>query len=175
MTRLQKIEYAIQDITSDIEEVDKNTVRICIMYGDWKHSHLRADYLISQLGGNLVDVSPIADDDLSGNDCYHAYRTYSFKPLKDLSRKQLKYVLDNRLDDIVTACRYDQIKNKHWIKSNVTKVTKRPKQIFFANDSSFRLDNHTFIVGPGSMPITGEFVNCMKDLYQTLITEKQTA
>lgn len=52
-----------------------NRVMVDITWGDWKHDHLRADYLVQMLGGSLETVLTTEED---GSDCYSATRVYTF-------------------------------------------------------------------------------------------------
>lgn len=44
-----------------------------ISWGDWKHEHLRCDYLMKQIGYSLHHVDETETD---GSDCYSAIRYY---------------------------------------------------------------------------------------------------
>lgn len=46
-----------------------------ISWGDWKHEHWRADWLIEELGGTLVRTDVTEED---GSDCYSATHYYVF-------------------------------------------------------------------------------------------------
>lgn len=48
-------------------------VTIEIVWGDWKHEHLRCDHLMKQLGYGLCDENITEEN---GGDCYSAVRTY---------------------------------------------------------------------------------------------------
>ena len=50
-------------------------VCVLIEWGDWKHDHLRADYLVEQLGGNLIAKEVVEEDD---SDSYSAIHNYVF-------------------------------------------------------------------------------------------------
>lgn len=57
------------------QHYDLPVVCVNISWGDWKHSHLRADYLVEQLGGNLFTTQVTEED---GSDCYSAIHNYIF-------------------------------------------------------------------------------------------------
>ena len=53
-----------------------NVVGVLIEWGDWKHDHLRADYLVlEQLGGRCIGCRLTEED---GSDCYSAIHFYDF-------------------------------------------------------------------------------------------------
>ena len=49
-------------------------VIIYISWGDWKHSHLRVDYLMKQLGYILVNEDVTEEN---GDDCYSSIHYYT--------------------------------------------------------------------------------------------------
>lgn len=55
---------------------DDGLVHISVTWGDWKHSHLRNDWLMEQIGYELVDVQVTEED---GSDTYSADRIYRKK------------------------------------------------------------------------------------------------
>ena len=46
-----------------------------ISWGDWKHEHCHADWLIGDLGGTLIRTDVTEED---GSDCYSATHYYVF-------------------------------------------------------------------------------------------------
>ena len=54
---------------------DKTDVEVLIHWGDWKHDHLRADWLIKEIGGTLFKTYVTEDN---GSDCYSAVHKYIF-------------------------------------------------------------------------------------------------
>ena len=60
---------------SDIWWTESGRVVVEIVWGDWKHDHARADYLVSQLGGKVDDVFVTESD---GSDTYSATHFYKF-------------------------------------------------------------------------------------------------
>ena len=52
---------------------DRGYFRLHISWGDWKHSHLRADYIMGLFG--LEKVEEVVTES-NGSDCYSAWRTY---------------------------------------------------------------------------------------------------
>ena len=67
---LKENEYTDYD---EIHQTD-NVVIICISWGDWKHSHLRIDYLMRQLGYTLVEEEVTEEN---GDDCYSSNHYYT--------------------------------------------------------------------------------------------------
>lgn len=53
--------------------VDDDTVYVEINWGDWKHEHLRCEYLMNKLGYSQEYVDVTEED---GSDCYSAIHTY---------------------------------------------------------------------------------------------------
>ena len=64
------------DICHDID-IDDDYIVATINWGDWKHDHLRADYLLNNIGYTCIDTV-VTDSD--GSDCYSAKHFY-YKPL----------------------------------------------------------------------------------------------
>lgn len=64
-----------QEIGCDYE-IENGYVNLGIRWGDWKHSHLYADHLMSRIGGVLVSEQVTEEN---GSDCYSAIRTYAFE------------------------------------------------------------------------------------------------
>jgi hypothetical protein len=60
----------------DYDEIDQtdDMVIIYISWGDWKHSHLRADYLMKQLGYVLVNEDVTEEN---GDDSYSSVHFYT--------------------------------------------------------------------------------------------------
>ena len=52
-----------------------NDFSIEIIWGDWKHAHLRADYLMEQFGFKAVSENVTEED---GSDCYSAIHVYEY-------------------------------------------------------------------------------------------------
>lgn len=46
---------------------DDGVIKIYISWGDWKHEHLRCDWLMSELGYILINKFETEED---GSDCY---------------------------------------------------------------------------------------------------------
>lgn len=51
-------------------------VVVSISWGDWKHDHLRADYIVEHDLGGYLFGSVVTEED--GSDCYSADRYYKF-------------------------------------------------------------------------------------------------
>lgn len=60
---------------SEIYETDE-LITISIEWGDWKHSHLRLDYLMKQVGYVLTDEKLTESD---GSDCYSSIHFYKLQ------------------------------------------------------------------------------------------------
>ncbi len=54
---------------------EPNTVKVEILWGDWKHDHARADWVVSNLGGKEWFTMLTEED---GSDCYSATHKYQF-------------------------------------------------------------------------------------------------
>ena len=51
------------------------TIQVEISWGDWKHEHLRADWLIANnIGGLLFRNEKVTEED--GSDCYSSVHNY---------------------------------------------------------------------------------------------------
>lgn len=78
MEELERIEKYLNDNGIYPEYVDydadDNTVFVQINHGDWKHEHLRCDYLMG-LFGYINGSAEVTYED--GSDCYSALRTYT--------------------------------------------------------------------------------------------------
>ena len=63
------------DVYGDLEQMMYGTKDICeeIHRGDWKHEHKRCDWILGEMGYELVTVDVTEDD---GSDCYSALRYY---------------------------------------------------------------------------------------------------
>lgn len=48
-------------------------VEVSISWGDWKHEHLRCDYLMQQIGFKAISENVTEED---GSDCYSATHYY---------------------------------------------------------------------------------------------------
>lgn len=65
---------------ADFDEVYETggNIAVSIEWGDWKHSHLRANYLMKQLGYVLVNEELTNSD---GSDCYSSIHFYKQQEL----------------------------------------------------------------------------------------------
>ncbi|MBE6121158.1 MAG: hypothetical protein E7190_00410 [Erysipelotrichaceae bacterium] len=52
---------------------EDDSIGVDITWGDWKHDHLRCDWIMEELGYALVEVYDIEEN---GSDCYSATRRY---------------------------------------------------------------------------------------------------
>lgn len=59
-----------------IDDEDPCNFAIHISWGDWKHEHMRADYVMGLYG--FMSYESLVDDE-DGSDCYSAWRTYTIK------------------------------------------------------------------------------------------------
>lgn len=55
--------------------IGDNTAYIEIVWGDWKHSHAYADYVMSNNGFKKTKETVTEDD---GDDCYSSYHFYEY-------------------------------------------------------------------------------------------------
>ena len=74
MNKIELYDY-LQENDADFNEVYEvdDMFAITIEWGDWKHSHLRADYLMKQIGYILFDEELTESD---GSDCYSSIHIY---------------------------------------------------------------------------------------------------
>lgn len=74
MRWVEKVENTLNKdgIYSDVSYDDEH-IMVHISWGDWKHDHLRCDYLLGNLGLTCVDVIVTEED---GSDCYSAIHYY---------------------------------------------------------------------------------------------------
>lgn len=73
----ERFEHVIKRLTKErccIDDESLNGFSIHISWGDWKHEHMRADFVFGLYGFELVS-SEVDEED--GGDCYSAWRTYS--------------------------------------------------------------------------------------------------
>lgn len=61
----------------DIIEETENKIAIEIFWGDWKHDHLRLDWLIMENFNIKEKFNMITEED--GSDCYSAIHYYYFE------------------------------------------------------------------------------------------------
>lgn len=69
----------LSDNGVSIDDYGLNKYMIHIGWGDWKHSHLHADYIMGLFGFELVKEVETHSD---GSDCYSAWRIYKSKQPK---------------------------------------------------------------------------------------------
>lgn len=74
MDKVQELQKYLSDkgIFAEIEEID-NQVAVNIEWGDWKHDHKYADYLMSKKNYMVVEEHITEED---GSDCYSAIHYY---------------------------------------------------------------------------------------------------
>ena len=78
MKYCEKAREALKELYCDVEPAmfGSDDVIVEIHWGDWKHSHLRADWLMEQAGFEFCGENVTEED---GSDCYSAMRFYKFK------------------------------------------------------------------------------------------------
>lgn len=78
MTRSERIYELMKQnrIYADIIEETENKIAIEISWGDWKHEHLRLDWLMEE-NFDLKKIQSIATEE-DGSDCYSAIHYYYF-------------------------------------------------------------------------------------------------
>ena len=77
MTAQERIRTALEEngVYAEVyqhPQIDIVTV-VEIEWGDWKHDHWRADMVVEELGGCVMNVITTEDD---GSDCYSAVHYY---------------------------------------------------------------------------------------------------
>lgn len=55
---------------------EHNQICVEICWGDWKHDHLRTDWLIREKFNPMTDYTETTEED--GSDCYSAIHNYFF-------------------------------------------------------------------------------------------------
>lgn len=75
MNEISKIQKHLADnwISCEVSKISDRAVVVSIEWGDWKHDHLACDYLMHEIGYELVDVTETETD---GSDTYSADRYY---------------------------------------------------------------------------------------------------
>ena len=58
----------------EMDQIDDDKIAISVSWGDWKHSHLRLDYLMKQLGYILIKEEETEEN---GDDCYSSIHYYT--------------------------------------------------------------------------------------------------
>ena len=78
MTKGEKIYNLMKQnrLYGDIIEETEDKIAIEICWGDWKHEHLRLDYLMEE-NFDLKRIESIATEE-DGSDCYSAIHYYYF-------------------------------------------------------------------------------------------------
>ena len=78
MTEKEKMVYDLlkkNQLYADAVYTYQNLIAVEINWGDWKHEHARADWLIGENGGRLINEMVTEED---GSDCYSAVHYYAF-------------------------------------------------------------------------------------------------
>lgn len=128
---IQDIQKTLSDdlICCDVHEWE-NGVYVEISYGDWKHDHLRCDYLMKTMGYKLKEEKVTRQD---SSDCYDSIHIYE----KCLSMK---------LNDIRSVLRHG---NLHWKFSWVKDYGNGTKLIEYKSFKSARGRKHISILQIG--------------------------
>lgn len=76
MNRIDELEKVFSEhgLYADVVPTD-GVVEVYIEWGDWKHDHLRADWLATENGWTKIDERITEDD---GSDVYSSVHTYCF-------------------------------------------------------------------------------------------------
>lgn len=76
---IEKINKKLMDnmIVADVYHTGlPGQVCVEILWGDWKHEHVRTKLLVQDMGGFYVGSQTIEED---GSDCYSAVHTFLFE------------------------------------------------------------------------------------------------
>lgn len=75
----EQIELFLMENNMHVEEVGYNAISVFveILWGDWKHDHLRTKYLISEKFPNIQSVCT-EETETDGSDCYSAIHYFYF-------------------------------------------------------------------------------------------------
>lgn len=81
MEKIDLIYQHLQDNAMSVDDIceDNGTIEITIYLGDWKHSHKRLDYLMGQIGYELIKEVEEPNDDNEYDDAYTSVHYYKFK------------------------------------------------------------------------------------------------
>lgn len=63
-----------KNIFGELEEISDKYITLQIDWGDWKHDHNYADYIMSEFGYYLIGKKITEED---GSDCYSALHYYT--------------------------------------------------------------------------------------------------
>lgn len=76
--KYEAFEKYLNDNNADYQEIiiEDNMVAIKVIWGDWKHSHIRLDALMAQINWMLITEEPLESD---GSDAYSSLHIYKFK------------------------------------------------------------------------------------------------
>lgn len=76
---MEKAEKALEDaaVASAVSvDEDRDLIEVWIAWGDWKHEHASADYVLAGLGFEKVAETVIEED---GSDCYTSSHYYKWR------------------------------------------------------------------------------------------------
>jgi hypothetical protein len=76
---MEKAEKALEDaaVASAVNvDEDRDLIEVWIAWGDWKHDHARADYILAGLGFEKAAETVIEED---GSDCYSSSHYYRWR------------------------------------------------------------------------------------------------
>lgn len=75
ISELMKENHIMGEIVEESEE--RNMFAVEIIWGDWKHEHLRFDWLMRENFPNLRNINTQTTEE-NGTDCYSAIHYYYF-------------------------------------------------------------------------------------------------
>ena len=77
---IETIYQHLQDNSMPVDDISEynGTIEITIYLGDWKHSHKRLDYLMAQIGYELIKEVEETNDDEEYDDTYSSVHYYKF-------------------------------------------------------------------------------------------------
>lgn len=79
--KYEAFEKYLNDNKADYEEIiiEGNMVAVKVIWGDWKHSHIRLDALMAKINWVLIAEDTLESD---GSDAYSSVHIYMFKGKK---------------------------------------------------------------------------------------------
>lgn len=78
LEKIKELQDTLQNkgIYADVYQyMDLPVIRVEIQWGDWKHEHLRADWIAGELGLTKIGQEITEED---GSDCYSAIHNYIY-------------------------------------------------------------------------------------------------
>lgn len=85
MEKMEQIEKKIYELMREAHimgeyvdvDVERNMVAVEVIWGDWKHSHLRLDWMMQEAFDNIRCIHTVTTEE-DGSDCYSATHYYYF-------------------------------------------------------------------------------------------------